>query len=298
MVKFQKTTDDVVQADNNSEDLEILQELIMTRPDLMMSIISVMTEMKGKGIDEEEIIEKCSDILSDEIEKDGDPFQFFAPRKRKHGSSANRKPCNVNATLSLKIQLKDVTKPPCWRQILVPAKFTFLQLHNIIQVLFRLDDEHLWMFQEKAYDSDVTIGIPTNDDGFGVDDTSHNAQRTKLNKFLTAEGDKLEYVYDFGNDWIFTVTVKKITTEPCKHAVCEKFKSPVQCLDYQGPWAYETLREMYLNRDKITKKQLQKYADDNYMEVEDIIPMLDDLEFDIDFINEELKDIPNSILTY
>lgn len=295
---FTAPSDQNIFSSANPEDVALLQHLMMVQPDFMMEIIGQMIEMQNQGLAEEEIIAKCEELLEKRIGNAMDPFELFAPRKRRAKKSVSRKPCNVNSALTLKIQLKGVTKPPCWRQIRVPAKFTFLQLHNIIQLLFGLDDGHLWMFQERVYDSDITIGVPINADGFGIDDATNNASRTKLNKFLTAEGDALEYVYDFGNDWIFTITVKKVDMEPCKHAVCENFKSPVQCLDFMGPWNYETLRELYFKREEMTRKQLSKAADELGMEDENLMGLLYDLDFDLDYINEELQDTPNSVLTF
>ncbi len=52
-----------------------------------------------------------------------------------------------------KIQLKNDSKPDVWRRILVPEKFTFDQLHKLIQLSFGWADYHLYQFSSKGYGS-------------------------------------------------------------------------------------------------------------------------------------------------
>ncbi|MDR1202145.1 MAG: plasmid pRiA4b ORF-3 family protein [Tannerellaceae bacterium] len=39
-----------------------------------------------------------------------------------------------------KIQIKDIAKPPVWRRITIPADFTFLRFHYVIQKAFGWED--------------------------------------------------------------------------------------------------------------------------------------------------------------
>lgn len=54
---------------------------------------------------------------------------------------------NTPTMLQLKIQLRNVTKPPVWRRLQIPSDITFLELHYIIQAAFgsicRLGQDHL-----------------------------------------------------------------------------------------------------------------------------------------------------------
>lgn len=38
--------------------------------------------------------------------------------------------------ITLKVQILGITKPPCWRRIVVPNDITFLDLHYAIQDAF------------------------------------------------------------------------------------------------------------------------------------------------------------------
>ena len=55
----------------------------------------------------------------------------------------------TSSTIQLKIQLRNVTKPPVWRRVLIPSDITFLELHYIIQAAFGWYNEHLFKFQQK-----------------------------------------------------------------------------------------------------------------------------------------------------
>ncbi len=91
----------------------------------------------------------------------------------------------------LKIQLKNITKPPVWRQVIVPEKFTFHDLHRLIQLVFGWEDSHLYQFSPRGYGSNPTIAIPIKDDWEQPD---MNALKTSLNKIFTAEKQTFAYI--------------------------------------------------------------------------------------------------------
>lgn len=165
-------------------------------------------------------------------------------------------------TLRLKIQMKGVIKPPMWRQVEVPADFNFEQLNDVIQIATGLEHAHLWQFQKQAYDKGFLIGTtPTDDYGFGVEEVTNEASETCIYSVLHDKGDKLEYIYDFGDDWIFTVKVEEVTDRKGETAELLKWKCDLQAIeDCGGPWAYVDLREA-LNPDFPQKelKQLPFY---------------------------------------
>lgn len=141
-------------------------------------------------------------------------------------------------SLRLKIQMKYVTKPPMWREVLVPADMSFLGLHNVIQTVCGFDGYHLWRFQEKIYNSYPEIGLPSDDDP-DVEDAS----QINVTDYLAQKGDTMEYVYDFGDDWIFTITVLEASDMEVKHPSLLKWKSDLQpAEDSGGPYAYMEMR--------------------------------------------------------
>lgn len=59
-----------------------------------------------------------------------------------------------------KIQIKGITKPPVWRKVSVPANFTFLKFHDVIQTVFGWGDYHLFEFKDKEWESNIRIAVP------------------------------------------------------------------------------------------------------------------------------------------
>lgn len=101
-------------------------------------------------------------------------------------------------TLKLRVQMQDVTKPPMWRELKVPADFTFFQLHKAIQGVCGFEDAHLWQFQRRPYDHEIQIGVPSDgEDPYepGLDEWTHDARTTGITTFLAEKGQKLVYVY-------------------------------------------------------------------------------------------------------
>ena len=195
-------------------------------------------------------------------------------------------------TLLLKIQMKGVTKPPMWREVEVPADMTFLDLHDVIQCVVGLENSHLWQFNERAYNNWVRIGILSRGDyDPGLEDVTDEAEITPLYDYLDEVGAKLEYVYDFGDDWIFTVTVKKILDKKTEHPVCTAFKSELNAIeDMGGPWSYEEMRINLGKWEKLKKKEKDEIAYHACFDnPEDYYDMLHDSLFDLDAVNERLK---------
>lgn len=142
-------------------------------------------------------------------------------------------------TLQLIIQLKDVTKPPVWRQVLVPGTFTFHDLHQLIQLVFGWENCHLYQFCPKGYGSNPVIAIPTKEDWEQPD---RNAKTTLLEEFISTENQTFVYIYDFGDDWIHQIVVEKILPDEQKHPVCLAGKGACPPEDCGGPRGYENLK--------------------------------------------------------
>lgn len=201
-------------------------------------------------------------------------------------------------TLVLKIQMKGITKPPMWREVEIPADCSFERLHDAIQIVTGLENCHLWQFNKSAYDDSLQIGIPLDENdpcGPGLDYITDDARDTPVTKYLAQKGDELEYVYDFGDDWVFTVKVQKIIDSPCETPKCVKWKSDLDALeDFGGPYAYEELRMLVSKDSGLTKKEKDELAD-NYMgwfeNRKELMDFLNDHMFDPVAASERLGDI-------
>lgn len=100
-------------------------------------------------------------------------------------------------------------------------------------------------------------------------------------------------MYDFGNDWIFVVTLKKILDKKSEHPVCVGYKSSLNAIEDDAyPFMYEELRYALENWDKYTNKQKKEAAEKmNYDKTEYFIEVLEDRKFDLEYVNKELQEM-------
>lgn len=221
------------------------------------------------------------------LRRDSVPFNTYVPM-----ADAEEK------TLVLKIQMKDVVKAPMWREVEVPADFDFLKLHKVIQTVTGLENCHLWQFNRSAYDDSLQIGIPMDEKdpySYGLDYITDNAETTPLTKYLAQKGDELEYVYDFGDDWIFTIKVQKVLDKGTDTAKCIKWKSDLNAIeDFGGRYSYIDLRELVSDDSEMTKKEkdeLAKHYMDWFESKKDLMNFLKKSLFNADDVTVRLQKI-------
>jgi hypothetical protein len=106
--------------------------------------------------------------------------------------------------LQLKVTLRDVSKPPVWRRVLVPDDCTLEDLHDIIQESMGWDDSHLHVFRQGHTHYGVTGGFQA------LDDVDEDEADVELRDVLARPGAKLTYTYDFGDDWEHEVKLEKV----------------------------------------------------------------------------------------
>lgn len=100
-----------------------------------------------------------------------------------------------------RIQLNDYY-PVVWREIEVPADYTFWDLHVAIQDAMGWTDSHLHEFQptKKGPTAGLPIGIPADMDFDDMPETVPSWSVT-LKKYFTTLGNRIDYLYDFGDCW-------------------------------------------------------------------------------------------------
>ena len=140
-----------------------------------------------------------------------------------------------------KIQLKNIKKPPVWRQIIIPENFTFEQFHMVIQQSFGWKIYHLYQFSPSGYGSSPVITKPSEDKW---EKPGMNASKTKLASVFNTEGQKYTYIYDFGDDWIHSIKLEKILPGKALKALCSAGKGACPPEDCGGTLGYEQLKEI------------------------------------------------------
>ncbi|MFA5862102.1 MAG: plasmid pRiA4b ORF-3 family protein, partial [Candidatus Thermoplasmatota archaeon] len=96
-----------------------------------------------------------------------------------------------------------------FRRILVPAEFTFFQLHEILQLVMPWDDVHLHELEVAG----LTVGMADVEEVDMIELVA-DEKRVRLSQLLKEEGQVFRYTYDFGDDWRHKITVDAIKYEP------------------------------------------------------------------------------------
>jgi|SRR5665213_313861 len=177
----------------------------------------------------------------------------------------------------LKVTLKDIN-PPIWRRILVSPSTSLFQLHDILQLAMGWMDSHLHEFTK-----DETHYQPPEED---AESEYVNSKTALLGRVLTAPGDKMEYLYDFGDGWEHEIILEQVrTTEPGrKYPYCadgERACPPEDCGSIPG---YQDLVEAMGSPKHPDRKKFIEWLEGTY----------DPEEFDLALVNSDLEDIENA----
>ncbi|BCV20697.1 plasmid pRiA4b ORF-3 family protein [Moorella sp. Hama-1] len=174
----------------------------------------------------------------------------------------------------IKVTLKRI-KPPIWRRVQVPGGITLAKLHKILQVVMGWYNRHLYQFTING----SHYGEP--DDEFLVE--VRNARRQKLKDVVNQEKQRFIYEYDFGDGWEHEIVVEKILPpEPGKrYPVCLKGKRACPPEDCGGPWGYASLLHILQHPGHPEYEDMRAWAGEDF----------DPEDFDLEFVNQELKTI-------
>lgn len=100
----------------------------------------------------------------------------------------------------------DYIKPVIWREIEVASDSTFYQFHLVIQEAMGWMNSHLHEFSDGSF----RIGDTSEDACEWGEPADWDEKKKRLNQFFSEEKKKIKYVYDFGDDWRHTITLKSI----------------------------------------------------------------------------------------
>ncbi len=125
-----------------------------------------------------------------------------ASRRRKRRSSPYR--------LTVRIDLSGA-KPPIWRRVELPSTLRLDQVHDLAQALFGWTDSHLHRFAlgDSVWGHDAELFLCPGDLDEG-ETGGVPAATVRLDEVLSEVGDRLLYVYDFGDEWTLTFHVEAV----------------------------------------------------------------------------------------
>jgi Plasmid pRiA4b ORF-3-like protein len=136
----------------------------------------------------------------------------------------------------LKITLCEVSDPPVWRRVLVPAGMTLRGLHGVVQRAMGWEDYHLYVFskgQQKYGTADPELEYASD-------------QQVHVSEVLPRRGSKLGYTYDFGDYWEHEIVVeeKRPMADGETYPSCVEGRGACPQEDCGGPWGYASLKEV------------------------------------------------------
>ncbi|KXA90697.1 hypothetical protein AKJ39_03535 [candidate division MSBL1 archaeon SCGC-AAA259J03] len=136
-----------------------------------------------------------------------------------------------------KITLKGI-RPPVWRRIQVPENYSFWDLHVAIQDVMGWLDYHLHEFEliDPSSGMERRIGLPHEEFPRVL-----AGWEQAIAEYFTEEGQTVDYVYDFGDNWEHKVELEKILPreENVDYPRCIKGKRACPPEDCGGVWGYE-----------------------------------------------------------
>ena len=146
-------------------------------------------------------------------------------------------------TYRVRIDLKDA-KPPIWRRLDVSSHLPLDEVHEIIQTAFEWTDSHLHRFAlgTSVWDLDAESFLCPYDVEDG-DTDGVPAHDVRLDEVLVDVGDRLLYVYDYGDSWEHVVRLEAIydRTGDQPTAMCVDGRRAGPPEDCGGIWGYSEL---------------------------------------------------------
>ena len=132
-------------------------------------------------------------------------------------------------------------EPTVWREIQVPSDYSFWDLHVAIQDAMGWLDYHLHEFEIASPTTGELerIGIP--DDAFDDEQPALPSWGLQISDYFSSEYPRATYTYDFGDDWLHTVTLRGVVERVprMKYPRCVAGKRACPPEDCGGESGYE-----------------------------------------------------------
>lgn len=198
--------------------------------------------------------------------------------------------------VQLLVTLK-LSKGNVWRRLVVPLHLTFKQLHKVLQTAFDWKNYHLHEFyiydgqsQQKKLPMKLSdfhgeeqrpiLNIVCNEETLSYRDDIPTVLKheIKLSKYLP-EFKKLEYIYDFGDDWSHDIEVESFISNYNKnYPVCKDGDGRTPPEDVGGKDGYEMFLAIISDETHPNHQQMMKWGNVN-----------PNWEFNLEQVNRLLK---------
>ena len=175
--------------------------------------------------------------------------------------------------LQFKITLQG-SKPPIWRRFQVMDSYRLDRFHQVIQIAMGWHNSHLHEFTIKGRRFGMHIEGMRDDFDEGEDETKFFLKDFKLKK-----GDKINYLYDFGDSWEHRLQAEEVSEGVIDFPACLKGKGACPPEDSGGVWGYSDMVEAIKDPKHPEHKDFKKWLPKKF----------DPDAFDIEEVNAELK---------
>lgn len=139
------------------------------------------------------------------------------------------------------------------------------------------ENAHLFEFH---YDKRRIGLVPDEDEMWEIDEDVEDSEAITLDELGLNVGDKLRYIYDFGDSWEHHLEVLEIREEPLESPVCLDGSRSCPPEDCGGVPGYISLLEVMKNPSSPDYKEMMEWIGDDF----------DPELFDLEETNELLQD--------
>lgn len=163
-------------------------------------------------------------------------------------------------TYRLKITL-ELFEQKVYRIIEIPSDYTFAMLHDVLQLVFGWDNEHLHEFYTKntpkgRWTSEI---ISRNADAMDESRTYYE-DNTQLKDILPG-AKYCVYWYDFGDDWKHDIKLQKVFVNDCRHPKLIKSVGETPPEDVGGPYGYERFLAAIENENDEDHEEMMEWKE-------------------------------------
>ncbi|MBC2600167.1 plasmid pRiA4b ORF-3 family protein [Puniceicoccus vermicola] len=186
------------------------------------------------------------------------------------------------------------THRPIWREVILPADLGLDVMHDVIQETMGWENYHLHQFEHKGVRYDAL-----SPDEEGIENPEF---LFSLKDLLKRAGSRMAYTYDFGDDWVHSITLKKtLPWDEEKIFTCTGGEGACPLEDCGGAYGHQRICH-YLENPKKNNDGFMPYEewvpedyDPDFVDFEQIREnleslKLEDAEPDTDVIDEFLGD--------
>jgi hypothetical protein len=191
----------------------------------------------------------------------------------------------------LRVTLKD-SKPPIWRDILVPSDLTLEALHYVIQIVMGWGNCHVHQFiaEKVLYNEGIEQNTGNENvflDTFDQEKHDRNEKKYTVAQLLTKEEATIIYEYDLGDSWTHQIKLKKILPVDANahQPRCIKGEKACPPEDCGGIWGYTDMLEMLRNSENHEDSENSEKTKMLTWSNEDFNPD----HFDIEAVNRTLR---------